>query len=1159
MKYRILFKFLISLFTVLGFSQNNSNVELPKITPPNVEAASLGKFVETPVSLQSGIPSISIPLYNLEYAGMSVPVSINYHSGGIKVNEVASSVGLGWSLSANGSISRQVRDKPDQEGSRGYINNPEVTNFNPNTYNHSDGDLYDYEPDVFVFNFPGKSGSFYFSQITGQPILHELDDLKIEKVVENNNYVAWVITDSNGIQYYFGKNKDQTKIATSQVTSDGSVTYDHLTGDYINPPFGSSSSYVDTWYLLEIYNPNTTRKIDFNYDFNYGERELGISGTSYINNPISNGITAAPGGSVFTSTTGFPPTEAFKSITTQFYNRGIGGRRVLQSITAGDYSVHFIPDTQNREDLQNAKKLNGVKVYHKTELIKDYEFEHYYTTSNQVSNWNFGNLAYRTKRLFLGKLYDRPINSSSTDIIPPYQFTYNTTHKLPDRFSASTDFWGYYNNKNPYLLLDLPSFHLDLPVNTQIPNAPKKLFIKGADRSVHREAAKAGILTQIINPKGGITQFEYENNIAKKINSDGGQHSTPIEIIETHDNTFLTGNWSAYSLENSLFHNPLEGKGVGMYENEMYLDPTYTIPNSSRYITDFTISERVYGNAKISTQILGCDTPDFYNDTNCYFSIIIKGISDPNFNISISDPSFERLLPPGTYRIEAIRARPHQSTGDPFEIIQDFNISILWNETEDIDYSLVGGLRIKEIKYIDPISNKQIKKKYSYVIENTNDTSGELFQLPINKSEVIGTALNFVYMGGMNGSFPTNAKVIEVSSNSLSPMGSYAGSSVLYTNVKEEYIDESNQKEAGYTFYEFFSSPIIGDHKFPFAPVTQYDWKHGKPSKTKWFKKNGASYTLVKEQLFEYEVVTGWSSKGLAVGYLPGIIFHHNPPSGAPYTAPLNNADKDLGTNLYSPVHSTFRLTKEREINYHANGNAISEKVIEYSPSGINLTSLSKATNSQNQILETKYFYPQDIEMAGKPHVQDLINQHKIGTPLVTQSFRNTAKSSEQETLYKDWGNGIIAPEIIKTAKGAATAEVRIKYNALDNTTGNPLEVQQEGGQSITYIWGYNKTLPIAKIENATYAQVQPYEANLQTHSNGTDEASLITALNSLRTVLPNAMITTYTHKPLIGVSTMTDSKGNFVRYHYDTFNRLKFVTDKDDKIVSENKYHYKN
>ena len=68
-----------------------------------------------------------------------------------------------------------------------------------------------------------------------------------------------------------------------------------------------------------------------------------------------------------------------------------------------------------------------------------------------------------------------------------------------------------------------------------------------------------------------------------------------------------------------------------------------------------------------------------------------------------------------------------------------------------------------------------------------------------------------------------------------------------------------------------------------------------------------------------------------------------------------------------------------------------------------------------------------------------------------------------------------------------------------------------------------------------------------------------MSALNGLRSSLPNALVTTYVHFPLVGVSTITDPKGDITTYTYDDSNRLKNIKDKNGNVLSEYIYQYKN
>ena len=92
----------------------------PNLLPPAPEAAALGKYVEVPVSPYTGVPQINVPLTEVQEGELSVPVSLSYHASGNKVEEVATYVGMGWSLNAGGLITRVVRGLPDDFPNMGF-------------------------------------------------------------------------------------------------------------------------------------------------------------------------------------------------------------------------------------------------------------------------------------------------------------------------------------------------------------------------------------------------------------------------------------------------------------------------------------------------------------------------------------------------------------------------------------------------------------------------------------------------------------------------------------------------------------------------------------------------------------------------------------------------------------------------------------------------------------------------------------------------------------------------------------------------------------------------------------------------------------------------------------------------------------------------------
>lgn len=86
-------------------------IEDQLLSSPDVSSFVLHK--EFDVNLYTGRANISIPIFEITEGNNKIPIQLNYNSSGIKVDEIASSVGLGWSLEAGGNVSILVKNLYD--------------------------------------------------------------------------------------------------------------------------------------------------------------------------------------------------------------------------------------------------------------------------------------------------------------------------------------------------------------------------------------------------------------------------------------------------------------------------------------------------------------------------------------------------------------------------------------------------------------------------------------------------------------------------------------------------------------------------------------------------------------------------------------------------------------------------------------------------------------------------------------------------------------------------------------------------------------------------------------------------------------------------------------------------------------------------------------
>lgn len=108
--------FVVCCNVQFSFSQENS-LSIDKLLPDfnhlTPEAASLGKYGTIAMTEYTGTPNIRIPLLEVKSGDVSYPIELYYDASGIKVEQNATFVGLGWNLSCGGYIKHIVCGRDD--------------------------------------------------------------------------------------------------------------------------------------------------------------------------------------------------------------------------------------------------------------------------------------------------------------------------------------------------------------------------------------------------------------------------------------------------------------------------------------------------------------------------------------------------------------------------------------------------------------------------------------------------------------------------------------------------------------------------------------------------------------------------------------------------------------------------------------------------------------------------------------------------------------------------------------------------------------------------------------------------------------------------------------------------------------------------------------
>ena len=84
--------------------------------PVSPVSEELMKHIMCPVNYNTGKVELSIPIYEIRTRDFTLPLRLQYDSGGIKVSAGNGVAGLGWNVDFGPTVTRSIQGNPDEEG-----------------------------------------------------------------------------------------------------------------------------------------------------------------------------------------------------------------------------------------------------------------------------------------------------------------------------------------------------------------------------------------------------------------------------------------------------------------------------------------------------------------------------------------------------------------------------------------------------------------------------------------------------------------------------------------------------------------------------------------------------------------------------------------------------------------------------------------------------------------------------------------------------------------------------------------------------------------------------------------------------------------------------------------------------------------------------------
>ena len=671
--------------------------------------------------------------------------------------------------------------------------------------------------------------------------------------------------------------------------------------------------------------------------------------------------------------------------------------------------------------------------------------------ANLISCGNGYDANVETKRLRLDQvtfkgLQDTQTGGANTETSYSYLLEYNTT-PLPHKKSFAQDFWGYYNGEDNNL-----SFIPTIPLQ----NYPSENITLNstAVRYVNGSYSNAGILEKITFPEGGYQRFTFENNKAKLSNFPQDQldfiippELTKQAVLDTQNDNFYSNNTTD------------PGSGLTIYKYKKQFEITSDILNGGA--VDLSIYSTIcYGsngdiNPNTQCSIVGGIRKIGQADS---YSFNLNNLSGPTVTDNI-------VLTAGTYEIYAdIFGTNFPSNGGALEVKANWLEANPNAQFNGEDISFIGGLRTREITTYNDDDIAISKKVIQYEDDLTSNISLPVFTQALN--------VTWFECPAQYG-----ATVTEFSSSPVYPMVTNNGSYIGYKKVAEfiyEYDDGLGDFKPAATVvnnYEFSTRTRFSDY---YGSPVDYEWMRSLPTYTNSNGKTISIDSLAYSDNFQQQIASNYTD-GIEARNLKSTTVSCQAGS---FSIHKNNT---LPLTPFRQIGGWTHLVQKKQISNEINGSIELTTNYEFNADIEQPTRIETLYPDGKKTIQYMYFAAsgQGIPELPASVATDFVAANRKEL-IKTETFDennillNLTVNDIPSASYQ--GNTLVG--IVQTAKASASnLEDRIAFFGyspygqardvakVDGAVSNLFNTPSGEYQRTLYIWGYNSTYPIAKIE----------------------------------------------------------------------------------------------